>query len=63
MNLFNIKKDNTLFINLYAYNNFINLNINDYLININSNNFLILLYLMKLIIFNNYIYIINEILK
>ena len=33
------------------------------MININSNNFLILLYLIKSIIFNNYIYIVNEILK
>ena len=58
---FLIKK--TLFINLYARNNFINLNINKCLININSNNFFILFYLIKLIVFNNYISIINEILK
>ena len=52
------KKDNTLFINLYVYNNFIDLNINNYLINIDSNNFL-----MQLIVFNDYIYIVNEMLK
>ena len=52
-----------MFINLCARDNFIDLNINDYLININSNNFLILSYLMKSIVFNDYIYIINEILK
>ena len=52
-----------LFVNLCVHNNFIDLSINSYLININSNNFLILLYLMKLIIFNNYIYIVNKILK
>ena len=64
MNFFEIKKkDNTLFINLCAYNNFINLNINNCLININSNNLLILFYLIKSIIFNNYICIVNEILK
>ena len=52
-----------LFINLCARDNFIDLNINNYLININSNDFLILSYLIKSIIFNNYIYIVNEILK
>ena len=57
------RKNNTLFINLYAYNNFIDLNINNYLININSNNFLILFYLIKIIVFNNYIYIVDEVLK
>ena len=57
------KKNNILFINLYARNNFIDLNINNCLININSNNFLILLYLIKSITFNNYICIVNEILK
>ena len=57
------KKNNTLFINLYVYNNFINLSINNYLININSNNLLILFHLIKSIIFNDYIYIVNEILK
>ena len=56
-------KKKTLFINLYAHNNFINLNINNYLINVNSNNFLILLYSIKLNIFNDYIYIVNEMLK
>ena len=39
------------------------MSINDYLININSNNLLILLYSIKLIVFNNYIYIVNEVLK
>ena len=64
MNFLDIrKKKNTLFINLCVYNNFIDLNINNYLINVNSNNFLILFHLMKLIVFNNYIYIVNEILK
>ena len=64
MNFFNIKKkNNTLFINLCVYNNFIDLNIDNCLININSNNFLILFYLIKSIIFNNYICIVNEILK
>ena len=52
-----------LFINLYAYNNFIDLYINNNLINVNSNNLLILFYLIKLITFNNYIYIVNKILK
>ena len=64
MNFLNIiNNNNTLFVNLCAYNNFIDLNINNYLINVNSNNFLILFYLIKTIIFNDYIYIINEILK
>ena len=57
------RKDNTLFINLYVYNNFIDLSINIYLININSNNLLILLYSIKSIVFNNYICIVNEMLK
>ena len=52
-----------MFINLCAYNNFIDLNINNYLINVNSNNFLILLYSILTIIFNDYIYIVNEMLK
>ena len=52
-----------LFINLYVRNNFIDLNINNCLININSNNLLILFYLIKLIVFNNYICIVNEMLK
>ena len=33
------------------------------MINVNSNNLLILFYEMKSIVFNNYIYIVNEILK
>ena len=57
------KKNNTLFINLCVRDNFIDLNINNYLININSNDFLILFYSMKLIVFNDYIYIVNEMLK
>ena len=52
-----------MFINLCARDNFIDLNINNCLINVNSNNFLILFHLMKSIVFNDYIYIVNEILK
>ena len=52
-----------LFINLYVRDNFIDLSINNCLINVNSNDFLILSHLMKSIIFNNYIYIVNEMLK
>ena len=63
MNFFNKRKKNdTLFIYLIINNNFNYVNDNYYLININAYNFLIFFNLMKFIIFNNYIYIINEIL-
>ena len=56
------RKNKTLFIYLIAYNNFNYINIDNYLIKINSNNLLILFNLIKLIKFNDYINIVNEIL-
>ena len=56
------KKNNILFIHLIAYNDFNYINIDNYLITINLNNFLILFNLIKLIKFNDYINILNEIL-
>ena len=57
------RKNNSLFINLIVYNSFSDVSIDNYLIDISAYNLLILLDLIKLIIFNNYISVVNEILK
>ena len=61
MGLFN-KKNDAMFIDLIINNDFKCVNDDYCLINVNAYNFLILFDLMKFVIFNDHVYIINEML-